>query len=127
MNRRDYENLRDHIEAEHSEAEAAYQKKIEALEMTWAVSQEISKKLGTALGEVKPVITDLVKAVLPTLPEEFTSFDIERAIESKFPETKGAFRRSSLGAAISRMNRRKLIEVAKKGPGPKGYVYRRVN
>jgi len=127
MNRRDYESLKEHIDARLREAQAAHQRDMEALERTWAVSQEVTQKIGTQLGESKPVIADLIKAVLPTLGKEFKKYEIAAAIEKRFPETKGMFRASSLAATVSRLAKRhQQIEIIQKGPGPEGHVYRRI-
>jgi hypothetical protein len=126
MDEADYLRLKEHIEVEFKAAEAVYKSKLAALETTWAVSREVNKQRVPTPSEEKPSISDLIRAVLPSLGKEFTRFDIQSAIEKKFPESKGTFRKSSLGGAISRMVKRTQIEVVKRGSGPEGYVFRRI-
>jgi len=130
MDEREYQALKEHIEAEYREAVATleddYKKKLEALELTWSVAQGRSRKRGLAeLNGSKPAIGDLIRSVLPSLGPEFTKYDIERAVEKKFPETKGTFRGSSLAGTVSRMVKRKQLEVVRRGSGPEGFTYRR--
>ena len=113
-------------EARIDAANADYEKEMEALEIIRAASKEIEKNRELSdLTKSRMVITDLVMAVLPTLGDEFTSFDIERAIWKKFPEAKGAYKHNSLSGTISRMVGRKQLEVITQGSGPKGSTYRR--
>ena len=130
MDEREYQALKEHIEAEYREASAAleddYKRKLAALELTWSVAQGRCKKRGLAeLNSSKPIIGDLIRSVLPSLGTEFTKYDIERAVEKKFPEAKGTFRASSLAGTVSRMVKRKQLEVVRRGSGPEGFTYRR--
>lgn len=108
-------------------AEAAYKREMEALDLYYAASKAGQKKRELSeLTRSRLVITDLVMEVLPTLGEEFTSFDIERAIEKKFPDAKGTYKRNSLSGTISRLKKRKVIDFARRGSGPEGSTYKRL-
>lgn len=130
MDEREYLAAKEHIEAECREiveaAQANRTKKLEALESTWSLFQDIAKKKGTAItAETRPVLSDLVRAVLPTLGDQFKKYHVLKAIESKFPESKGTFLVSTLGGTLTRMRKRGELEIAERGSGPDGFVYRR--
>jgi hypothetical protein len=129
MNEREYLKLKTEFAAKRNAridaAEADFKREMDALEIVRAACQDGEKRHELSeITQSRMVITDLVKAVLPDLGDEFTSFDIERAIEKKFPEAKGTYKRNSLSGTISRLTKRQVIEVVKKGSGPEGNIYR---
>jgi hypothetical protein len=129
MNEREYLRLKADFAAKRKAridaADADYKREMDALEIVRSASQSSENKHELSeLTKSKIVISDLVKQVLPMLDQEFTSFDIERAIEKKFPEAKGTYKHNSLSGTISRLKKRKVIEVVKEGSGPEGNVYR---
>lgn len=126
MNEREYLAAKEHLAAGLAEAQADYQKKLDALESTWTLLQDLAKTRGVPLTtESRPVISDLIRAVLPTMGDQFQKHQILAAIEKKFPESKGTFRLSSVSGTITRMCKRGELLIAERGRGPDGFVYRR--
>jgi hypothetical protein len=128
VNEQDYLAAKEQLEAEYREASkvvADYKRKLEVIEAAWAIYQDLAKKHGKPKSESRPVISDLVRAVLPTVGEKFKKYQILAAIEKKFPEYKGTFRISSLAGTLNRMCKRGELEVVERGKGPEGFVYKR--
>jgi hypothetical protein len=116
MDERVYEQIKKDLAAE-------YRKKLEALDIIWASYRDKAKNPTLEL-DVRASITDLVRQVLPKLGEEFSIWDIKKAIEKTFPEAKGTFRKNSLSGTLTRMQQRGEIEIVRKGSGTLPTTYR---
>jgi len=115
MNEREYDRLRNEIEAE-------YHKKIEALELIWRMSNKAPTGLMTnGRGALLGAVRDAVNQLYAT----FTIRDVEKVIKQQNAVVGSHVRRASLSNTLKRLVEDGLLELVEKGQGKRPSSYRR--
>jgi superfamily II DNA helicase RecQ len=121
MDHKEYERIKRDIQNELEAAQTECKKRLDALEVIWAMEQ--GKQPSVDLFD-SITWSDMARKVIPSLPETFTRYELEKAVLERFPEAKERWRKNSLGGILTRMQSREEIEVAEPGSGPKPARYR---
>ena len=121
MDQREYDRIKRDIARELEEAQAKCQKRLDSLEVIWELERGKQPP-----EELLDSITwsDMAKKVIPTLQENFSRYELEKAVIERFPAFKNKWRKNSLGGILTRMIARKEIEVTIPGSGPRPARYR---
>jgi hypothetical protein len=121
MDAKEYERIKEDIHREVEEAQKKAKARLDALEIVW--DMERGKQPRVELLD-STTWADMVRKVLPTLPETFTRYEMEQAVVTQFPGAKDKMRKNSLGGILTRMEAREQIEVVERGSGPRPAKYR---
>lgn len=115
MDYTEYKRLKDEIDAE-------YQKKKEALEMIWRMSQK-HNGVNVSDGERSSItLSDAMRKLISNFPGDFTANDIQQGLKDH--NIKGVTR-LAITNTLNRLLRRNEIDVIKKGRGRSPGLYRR--
>lgn len=115
MDYEEYKRLKEEIEAE-------YQKKKEALEMIWRMSQKHNGG-NVSDGERSNIsVSDSIRIVIDSLSGDFTADNIQQGLKDH--NVKGA-NRLLITNTLHRLSRRNEIVVVKKGVGRTPSIYRK--
>lgn len=116
MDYAEYKKLKEEIDAE-------YQKKKEALEMVWHMSQKHNKDNVSGANNTDVSFSDSVRKVIAGLTGDFTVNEVKQGLEDHGVKEVD---RLAITNTLHRLFRRKEIEVVRKGAGRTSSVYRKV-